>query len=254
MKASMLCPCFALVASSMMSACASPAWREDDHTLARTRAEGALEGRPTLGMPIAIPGRPTCLIPYSLETRKRWFEDDDPWTHEGYFLGASRSFLPERPAPGGSVRWHNAILSDLSSGEQWPILSRRGVIERWGVLGRSPKSDEPFLTEAIVFIATIEDTNHDGLLDDRDAAVAIVTDADGRNPRQVTPGDAQVWNYRHDEETSHLYFLVVADTNADGKLTSADAPVPFTLDLAARETAVPVVSEDTRRQTESMLM
>lgn len=241
-----------VIVGSVLSACAGHAAREDDHTIARTTAHGGIEGRPTLGMPIAIPGRHTCLVPYSLETRKRWFEDQDPHA-EGLFLG-NDSYLVKPPVRGGSVRWHNAILSDLERGEQWTVLSQRGVIEHWGILGRNPRPGEPFVAEALVFIATLEDSNHDGVLDDRDASVAIVTDGDGRNPRQVTPGAAQVWNYVQDEETSRLYLLVVADTDSDGKYTTKDAPVPFAVDLGKREKAAPAVSEAMRSRAESMLM
>jgi len=241
-------PWLAIAALSTLSACAGLARREDDHTIATTRAHGPLAGRPTLGMPIPIPGRSTCLIPYSLETRKRWFEDPDPYT-DGWYLGNHR----EGPARGGTVRWHNAIVSDQTSGEQWPVLSQRGVIEHWAVLGRQVRGDEPFLTDAIVFIATVDDSNRDGVLDDRDASVAIVTDGDGRNPRRVTPGDAQVWSHAHDEESARLYFLVVTDTNGDGKYTTDDAPVPFVLELGAREAALPLVTEATRSRAESLL-
>jgi hypothetical protein len=241
----------ALLALWTVSACAELGPRADDHTIARTRASGAIEGRRTLGMPIPIPGQGTCLIPYSLETRKRWFEDPDPYA-SGWYLGDDH--LRAGPTRSGSVRWHNAILSDPSSGEQWMVLSQRGVIERWCFLGRQPRPDEPFVTEAIVFIATIEDSNRDGVLDDRDASVAIVTDGDGRNPRRVTPADAQVWSYAHDEERSRLYLLVVSDTNADGKYTAEDAPVPFGVDLAAREVAVPLVTDATCARTEAVLL
>src|SRR5262245_4079654 len=117
---------FAIVSVSTMSACAPLAPREDDHTIAATRATGALEGRPTLGMPIAIPGRTTCLVPYSVETRKRWFEDRDPHTAAG-FIGDAwyiGDYLREASLPGGPVRWHNAIFSDDASGEQWMVLAQ----------------------------------------------------------------------------------------------------------------------------------
>ena len=63
-----------------------------------------------------------------------------------------------------------------------------------------------------------------------------------------------MWNYALDEETSRLYLLVVADSNADGKYTTEDVPVPFALELGKRERAVPVVSDAMRSRTESLLM
>jgi len=249
------CRFLALLGSALLSGCAAMGGA-DDHTLARTRSEGAIEGRPTLGIPIALPGHTTCLIPFSLETRKWMFQDSDPYTRGG---GASAGYLSnvfypgDCPAPGGSVRWHNAIVSDLAKGDQWMILSERGVIARWRVLGRTPPSGEPFRGEAIVFIATLDDSNHDGLLDDLDASMAIVADGDGRNPRIVTPRTAQVWDFSFDEENSRLYLLVVADTNADGRFSTQDAPVPFVLGLRDHGPAAPAVGDDLRRRAEALL-
>jgi hypothetical protein len=234
--------------------------RADGHTLARTRAQGALEGRPTLGLPYGIPGHPTCLVPFALETRKGFFQDDDPYTRGGYqsgpstpgpqgwYLGAEREV-----APGGFVRWHNAIVHDLESGEQWAILGQRGVIGHWRVLGRPPHPDRPLRSEAIVFLATTSDTNGDGLLNDLDATVAIVAAGDGRDPRVVTPPDAQVWNYSYDHKDSRLYLLVVADTNADGEFDAEDEPEPLVLDVRTRAAAAPAVGEELRRRAQELL-
>jgi len=55
MKPSLSSACLAVVLSSVSFACATPPARVDDHTIARTTATGRIEGRPTLGMPIALP-------------------------------------------------------------------------------------------------------------------------------------------------------------------------------------------------------
>ncbi len=249
----------ACLSSWLLCACAGLGSRADDHTIARTTAEGELAGRPTLGMPIGIPGHETCLIPFSIETRKWLFQDTDPYSRGGFDSGprspgADAWYLGRPPAaPGGSVRWHNAIVRALASGEQWTILSQRGVIGHWRILGKDPRPDEPFHSEAIVFIATVADTNQDGLLDDLDAAVAIVAGGDGRDPRTVTPPEAQVWGISYDHEDSRLYLQVVADTNGDGEYTSEDEPMPFVLDVRKREAAAPVVSEDMLRRVEALL-
>ncbi len=249
----------AFLASSVFCGCIATGPGADDHTLAKTPAEGAIGGRPTLGIPIAIPGHATCLIPFSLETRKGWFQDQDPYSRGGYVSGPASPGLEalfdfrERLGPGGPVRWHNAIVRDLASDAQWMILSQRGVIGQWRVFGRPPRRDEPFRSEAIVFIATIDDSNKDGLLNDLDAAVAILADGDGRNPRTVTPPGAQVWGFSYDDEDSRLYLLVVADTNADGEYTNEDAPLPYVLDIRTGDAAAPALSADLRQRAEALL-
>jgi hypothetical protein len=116
-----------------------------------------------------------------------------------------------------------------------------------------PHKEKPFVATFLLFIATTEDTNHDGMLNNLDARVAILTDASGRHPRVITPPDAQVWTTTYDTENDKLYLLVVADTNGDGKFDFNDAPVPYVCDPSGNGPATPVVSEALLKRVEGML-
>jgi hypothetical protein len=228
----------------------------DPRTVATTTATGEIEGRPTLGLPTPIPGQQSLLIPFAVENTKGLFEDDDPYTRGGvdYDCSPRTSSISHQGAGfGGSVRWHNAIVRDLKTGEQWPILNRRGIIGQWQALTFQRRPDAPWETRAILFIAVLEDTNKDGLLDDRDSRQVILADADGRNARLVTAPDAQVWSTQFDAERDTLYLQVATDTNADGAFTRDDAALPHMLALASQDSASPIISGDLITRVRSLL-
>jgi hypothetical protein len=245
----------ALLAVALLSGCYAGSYSHDTHTLAPTGSSGGVEGRPTLGMPQPIPGQHTILIPFAVESTKGLFEKDDPYAAGGVSQYAARKSLAtydRYTGLGGSVRWHNAILRDLKTGEEWTILDRRGVIGQWQVLAIPPKPDQPLVSRALLFIAVTDDTNHDGALDDRDARIAILTDADGRHPRAISPPAAQVWSADYDPANDLVYLKVVTDTSGDGKFTFDDIVVPYAAGLSDKS-ATPVVSEESRRRVESLL-
>ena len=230
----------------------------DTHTISQTGASGQVEGRPTLGQPISIPGHPVVIIPFAVESQKGLFQKDDPYRRGGVDYAASYSYLASVSKVGyrstGEVRWHNAILHDLKTGQEWPILDRRGLIGRWEIFGKPPKKDEPFVSRAILFTAVLEDTNHDGLLDDRDARVAVLTDADGRNPRMVSPPDAQVWEASYDPDNDTIFLRVAADTNHDGKFTYDDEALPYTLAPGSTTPATPLIASPTLERVKRWLI
>jgi hypothetical protein len=190
----------------------------DSRTIASTGTEGPIEGRSTLGQALPIPGQPNVLVPFAIETQKGLFELDDPYRRSdvGYRYTYEKSVAAQVAASGrlsGEVRWHNAIVRDLKSGEEWTILDRRGVIGRWEVIAVQRSKDAPWVSRAILFTAVVTDTNRDGVLDNRDARVALLADGDGRKPRAVSPADAQVWSSWYDAEKDLIFLRIARDTN-----------------------------------------
>lgn len=217
---------------------------QDDHSITKTSTSGALDGRPTLGMPIGIPGEHTVIIPFSIETKKGWFEPEDPYAQARRRANLYPSDVsPWQPSGWhAGARWHNAIIADLESGERWAILQSRGVINRYEVLIHATPQPITHKSVGIVFIATTTDGNGDGMLDARDPMVAILTDADGRNPRTITPADAQVWGISHDDANGRAAFYVVPDTDKDGAYTTEDEGEPWVISLSqASGQAVPII-------------
>lgn len=252
-----------VMAASIVSCGTVPASRgsraavRDDHTISTTPVTGPVDGRPTVSMPIPIPGQSTCVIPFGIETTKGWLQDADPFSRGGmpakldYRDASSSPWMPG--AWGGAVRWHNAIIRDMTSGSEWMVLDRRGVISQWWTLGPRPKGDETFRSAAMVFIATTADSNGDGLLNDLDANAAIIAEADGTNPRVATPAHAQVWSTAFDQEKGLIYLFVVTDTTGDGKFGTDDAGGPYVVSTAAVGPATPLLTDGIRGKVESLL-
>jgi hypothetical protein len=232
----------------MMGACTNRPSRP--LTPAPTPTSGEVSGRSRLGEPIALRNSSTILVPFVLETSKGLFEDDDPYTRGGvadagrnqYRRAAASSVAPERSR---SVRWHNVIAKDIATNEEWTILTRRGIIGSWDpdVLGDG----------SVLFIAVLDDTNRDGMLNNLDARVAIVTNKNARNPRIVTPANAQVWGASLLAGTQLVHFTIATDTNNDNRIDYRDESGPWTWEIGSTEMARPVVSAETLRKVEQML-
>lgn len=236
--------CFSSVGSASVvgySVGSSP--RDDGYRIVTTRLSGEIEGRPTLGEPIALPGRDACIVPFTVEERKGFFQDRDPYTRGGYGSSWLERSWRVSSYPGGEVRWHNAVVCDLSGGAQRMILKTRGVITRFQALGPPQTEDGRLECRAILFVATIDDTNADGYLNDRDATVVIVSRADGSNARVISPRDAQVRSIAFDYELNVLYLMVTTDTNSDGKLTFTDESRPYVYRIGT-DRAEPMVTPE----------
>lgn len=257
MRPTLPCVLVPICVLSPMAGCHSSVRQTDQHTMAPTTTKGEIAGRSTLAMPISIPGQSVVLVPFAIETEKDWFQSDDPFAKQRYMASASPASIAPRPAYyasslGGSVRWHNAIFREIGGTEQWPLLDRRGVVSAWNCFGLEPQKDERFIARHLVFLVTSDDTNKDGVLNDRDARVAMVTKASGRESRRVTPADAQVWSVNYDPAFDTMYFQVVADTNRDGKFTFEDQPMPYVLEPNA-SVAQPALSEEMMRRVEGLV-
>lgn len=247
-------PLIALVVTVLLAGCTYGGRSADTHTISRTETDKPIEGRPALGMPIPIPGRTTVLVPFAIESEKGLFERDDPYARGGVSGGHPRAL---RVAPsgtwGGDVRWHNAIFRDLKSGDEWAVLNERGVIGQWQLLAVSSPDGREVSSRGVVFIAVIDDTNKDGLLDDLDARVAIITRADGRDPRRVTPPDTQVWDVEYDSASDLVFLRVASDTDRDGRFTYRDVAVPYVVGPAWESGAEAVVSPQTLEHAHGLL-
>jgi len=150
------------------------------------------------------------------------------------------------------VRWHNAVVVDIESGEQWPLLDRRGVLSRlWMRLARP--EDGPARSSALVFAATVEDSNGDGLLNDLDARRALLTDGAGRTPRYVSPAGTQLRDVHFHPELDRAILMVASDSNGDGVFSDEEPAEPYALSLQGDTPALPLVSSESREAVEGLL-
>ncbi len=220
-----------------------------------TPAEGALRGYPAYGTPISIPGQATEIIPYVRTEREWWFRDSDAFDEGGLSnlsSGHSRGDLPAAVP----VRWHNAVVRVQETGEQWPLLNFRGVISHVWIPAEVPaqyQGDEPPAPRALLFAVTFQDTNGDGLLDDCDGAQLLMTDANGRNPRVVTPSGTHLDRVTEGGPKGAVVVHLREDRNGDGLFESQEIPVPYLLRLGGEDVAERFINADIDSAIEALL-
>lgn len=235
-----------------------------DHTISKTTVGEAVTGRAALQRPIGLPGHEVVLVPFVVEDEKGWFEADDPYQRRGSpamrsKIGYADSWLENasRDARSGAsyaaqgVRWHNAIGRDLSTGEHWMLLDRRGVISSVAFISTSVPQESR--VTSLLFLATTEDTNGDGLLDSLDARRAWMADGDARNPRVVTPEGMYLTSAWIDWQRRYVYFQLLGDTDGDGRFTDADESAPWLLKMGDGGMAEPLIDDATLRRARELL-
>lgn len=275
MRSSFAWSCVLSGAVALLVGCASRSGGQRE-TIAQTPVIAGVDGHPIVSMPIIIDGWSTVLVPLAMTSSKGLFEKDDPFAKGGLASYAGNSMgkypsadlarteysyrsadLEPRPTSwntSSDVRWHNIMARD-SSNKEWLLLDRRGVIGTWNQFGVAIRRENVVTIECFgaLVIAVVDDSNHDGNLNDLDARVAIVTDKHGLNPRQISPADAQVWEAIYDLQTNAIYLEVVKDTTKDGYFGHDDDSMIYVWTRGSTEPAKPIVSDDTLKRALDLL-
>lgn len=240
----------------------------DDHSMVKTNATAALAGRSTWLDPVVVFGRRAVIAPFALEDRKGWDESADAFGDSNTAYGrpvenarvsvpAASYFTvgPSRQSNRIGVRWHNAVIRELDSKRSFTVLDRRGVISAWEPLWRNEGDGRKVMVDQLLFAATVEDTNKNGVLDDQDRRVALLCEWNGEHLRRVTPEDAHVRSWRFEGMLDVVFFELVFDQNHDGAFDFNDPPETWVLNLAEGPTAIakPVVDRADRDRVERTL-
>ncbi|MFK7960893.1 MAG: hypothetical protein AB8G96_10245 [Phycisphaerales bacterium] len=213
---------------------------------------GAVNGRPTLGMPIDVPGTDVDLnlVPYAIERERRWLETSDApgasagWASASLRLSVERSF-DGRSSPFAIVQpveWHNVLLQRIGAGSGGPLLNRRGLIVKWGVAG--PRDDAGSRrTSHLVFHVVETDANGDGRLGRGDPAGVLLVDVATARAHRLTPSNGWVDAMRWDDASGRLILMLAVDSDGNGQLTGADDRRPYVATPGSGQLAVPLVDD-----------
>ncbi len=202
-------------------------WNQSrDRVPAAMPTTGEVDGVPTYGTPFQLPGHKTWVSSLVMTKGNSIFRDSDPFSEGGLAGSGTTSANATLPPQFHSieVRWHDAVFTDGRGGESWSLLGQRGFVSHWWLM--LDVADNKATSLLSIFSAVIDDTNGDGFLDDKDAAVAIIADGNGRNPHVVTPRNLQLASMRYMAKSNLIGFELREDANKDGKFTS-DEPVRF---------------------------
>lgn len=228
--------------------------KSDGFRMATTPVDGVVEGRPTWGAPMLLPGTSSRIVPYARESRVGWFGDYDRFAEGGkgtYGLSEGSYSGADVTTASGSLRWHNGVVVDLEGGAQWNLLGERGILSRYWM--RVATDNAGSRSTGLVFAATVEDSNGDGVLDDRDAMRALYTDGAGSSPRYVTPAGTQLRSVSFDPEKQTAVLMVAHDDDGDGTFEDAEAPAPYLLRLTGDQPAEPMVRPAMQGTTDGLL-
>ena len=231
-------------------------------TLSPTPTEGEVDGGSAWLAPLPIPGRTGRILPVARLEERGWFGDSDNFA-EGGRSAEFRAFTSVAEEVASSVtsrevRWHNALVYDLAKGEQWPLLRERAVISRIWIkleplrVGQDG-TPERRRAECLLFAVTTEDTNGDGLLDDRDALGLLQTDGDGSNPRPATPAGTKVASVSFDEDTRTILVMLQSDEDGDGEFDEDEWPRPYVLGIGSKGLAEALVAPESRAAIDGAL-
>lgn len=233
-----------LTSTTLFTGCRTAA--ERPHVRADVRVDEPTAGRPTLGMPIDVPGQDLRVVPFTMDRAMTWAEDtfgkssSDGLPYRSFESGDLAPLSPPRGEPGAppvplfvrrSVSWHNAVLVRAQPGTSGLVLDGRGVVTQLALVGKityddtgQPETD----VQAVLFTTVTEDTNGDGTLSTRDAQTLLAGDGAGNGLHPITPAGTQVAQMRYDFASDTLVLLVTADTDGDGRFTQADRSQPYT--------------------------
>lgn len=231
---------------------------QDDYVVTRTPSQGQLYGRPTFDAPITLNGSNCVLVPFAVRSQKSWWRDNDPYSAGGLYARSAPGTLYERrdvypSAVGGQVRWHNAIIRDMATGQERLVLNDRGIIGAWAYYSVYDSKANTRTPKFLAFVVVARDTNRDGEMNDLDGRVLMVCEPNGTNLRAITPEDSQVLNMQYDMELDALMIQLGRDTNRDWKITDDDVSMPYIWRRGVDQVAVPLVSDETRGRVERVV-
>jgi hypothetical protein len=228
-------------------------------TPARMLAEGTIEGRRTLGTPIGLDNRNILMIPFAIEDKKGTFDDKDPFNtgsgSDAHLKLGTHTFsarTADNPR-GGEVRWHNVFFRDLDTGEDWALLDSRGVVSHYQTFWTREGDGWDKTTDLIVFAVTTVDNDGDNILNDDDARIIYICDGDGRNPKRISPENAQVIGFRLDPDEQRLWLSAIVDSNNDGEFKPDDDRIPYYCDLGTGNPAQPIISSEILTRSDELM-
>lgn len=198
----------------------------------------AVSGQPTYALPMNLPGNEVWVTPFAMSRHRSFFSDVDQFAEGGVnsnWGSISAAEQGRRWLQAHDVRWHNAVFTDRSTGEQWTLLDRRGFISRLWLELEEDSETQTVRTRHLLFAVTLDDTDQSAALDNRDASVVMLADGTGRGARIVTPVGLQFQTLVHDPANDQLLFRLTEDLDRNGEFERTDLVDTYALPLASPE-------------------
>ena len=224
---------------------------DDALQISKTRVSEPIKGRATFHLAVPLPGRDALLLPFARESAAGLFgsrknKGIGDWDHFSEGGSWRRSFQASesdalRATQTEEVRWHNAVLHDFSAGTEAVVLDQKGVLSRYWMRLDRGSVEELWRVTALLFGATVHDTNGDGVLDDEDAIALILMD--GQEARLVTAPHTDLLHLAFDPTGNRALLYLALDEDLSGTFDINEGPIPFVLDLSGSGPAQALIKE-----------
>lgn len=217
---------------------------------------GELKLSVEFGLPISVSELDYFIIPVRLEKRKHGEEREGAYSrvsslksYDGDSWG-SGSYSYSYGGP-----YYNLIFVNKLTGELKTLLSEKGYIGSIYFPEKSYKKEEDGqkLTFLLIEMAR-HDTNHDGVINQKDASAGFIATLDGAKLTQVTPENAQMKWWYFDEKARKLFIEIVHDMNKDKKFNWDDSQTVLVVDLQDPKMGREIVSEEIKNSIQKQLL
>lgn len=149
---------------------------------------------------------------------------------------------------------YNFVVMNKKTGESRLLLDKKAYVQGPYFIDvkdeAKPLENKPV---RILFKIAFEDTNQDGVLNNRDTLVGYLSNLDGTNLIQITPEKMQLERWQNDAESKKLFLTVSHDTNDDHKFNLDDPKFLLAVSIDDPKMGTEVVSKEIQDQVNALL-
>lgn len=215
--------------------------------------KGRLKVTVEYGLPLSLEGADFSIIPVTLEKRKQGEERE--------MVSKEVSYKSRYDSYGGSSYfsywgpYYNLVFVNKKTGESRPLLTEKGFIA--GVYFPEKRYDKKDIeikpTFLLLKIATT-DTNHDGVINEKDASAAFIANIDGTKLTQITPDNTQMGWWHYDTDSQRLFVEIVHDVNNDRRFNWDDPQTVVSVNILDPKIGRDFVPEEIKSKIEAVLL
>jgi hypothetical protein len=207
-------------------------------------------------LPLPVDDIDYFIIPVSLEKKKQG-EEREFVRRETVNQSVSMDYSSSSASGSYSSYWgpfYNLVFVNKKTGAAQPLLNQKAYID--GVYFPEKKQGEKAAEKKPAFILleiATADTNHDGIINGKDAVLGFVAGLDGTNLTQVTPDNTQMGWWRYDALSQSLFVEVVRDANQDRKFNWDDPKSLVSVNVSDPKMGQEFIPEEVKSKIETLL-
>ena len=217
--------------------------------------KGKLKVTVEYGLPLELEESDFLMIPVKLEKKKQGQERETVYSE---VVSKRSSYDSEWSSGSCASYWgplYNIVFINKKTGELRSLLSHKGFIngvyfpeKKYGE--KEAKTKPTFL----LFKIATTDTNHDGVINEKDASAGFIASVDGTKLTQVTPDNTQMRGWRYDADSQKLFIEVVRDANQDRKFNWDDPQTVVSVNVLDPKMGQEFIPEEIKDKIESVLL